>query len=69
MKPFLLALAFIATASLAQTYPVKPVRIIVATTPGSTQDVLARIVGGKLSDALKQAMVIDNRPEIGRAHV
>ena len=37
-------------------------RSIVATTPGSTQDVLARIVGGKLSDALKQAMVIDNRP-------
>lgn len=55
----------LACASLgAQTsdYPNRPVRVIVAFTAGGTTDILARAVGQKLSERLKQPFVIDNRP-------
>lgn len=57
----LLALAWIGGA-LAQTYPSKPVRMIVAVPPGGPADTLARLVGPRLSEALGQTVVIDNRP-------
>lgn len=43
-------------------YPAKPLRVIVATSPNGGTDYVARIMGQKLSDALGQSMVIDNRP-------
>ncbi len=47
----------------AQTdYPSKPVRVIVAFTAGGTTDIIARAVGQKLSERLKQSFVIDNKP-------
>ncbi len=46
----------------AQDYPTRPVRMIVAVPPGGPADTLARLVGPKLSDALGQIVVIDNRP-------
>jgi tripartite-type tricarboxylate transporter receptor subunit TctC len=46
----------------AQSYPSKPVTIITAFTPGGPSDLLARIVGKKLSDILGQPFVIDGRP-------
>jgi tripartite-type tricarboxylate transporter receptor subunit TctC len=46
----------------AQDYPNKPVRMIVAVPPGGPADTLARLVGPKISDALGQTIVIDNRP-------
>ena len=46
----------------AQDYPSKPVRVIVAFTAGGTTDIIARAVGQKLSERLKQSFVIDNKP-------
>jgi tripartite-type tricarboxylate transporter receptor subunit TctC len=55
------ALAFSAGAALAQSYPSKPVRFIVPWPPGGGADVLSRIVGPKLGEALGQQVVVDNR--------
>jgi len=45
----------------AQTYPSRPVRLVVATSPGGGTDTLARILGGKLGERLGQQFVVDNR--------
>jgi tripartite-type tricarboxylate transporter receptor subunit TctC len=56
-----------------QSYPAKPVRIVVAVPAGGSIDLVARLVGQKLTDALGQTFVIDNRPGaagiIGTEHV
>jgi len=49
-------------AHAQSTYPSKPIRIIVPYTPGGGVDVLARIMGGKLTEAWGQPTVIDHRP-------
>ncbi len=49
----------------AQTFPIKPVRIVVPQTPGGASDALARIVGQKLSEKWGQAVVIENRAGAG----
>jgi len=49
----------------AQTYPTKPVRILVTFSAGSQADVLARLVGGKMSENSGQQVVVDNRPSAG----
>lgn len=48
-------------ADAADRYPNKPIRIVVGSTPGATPDVLARLIGTKLGDSWKQAVVIENR--------
>ena len=53
------------TTSQAQTFPTKPVRIVVPQTPGGASDALARIVGQKLSEKWGQAVVIENRAGAG----
>ena len=45
-----------------QAYPNKPIRILVAYTPAGTTDILARIVGQKLTEAWGQPVIVDNRP-------
>ena len=48
-------------AASAQTYPTKPIRIIVPTAPGGGTDTVARIVGQKLSEKFGPSVVVDNR--------
>lgn len=58
-----LFLAFAAQAHAQGTpsYPVKPIRLIVPTVPGTGMDTIARTIGPKLTDTLGQAFVVDNR--------
>lgn len=60
-----LSIAFWAIPAYAQPYPAKPVRIIVPIAPGGGQDLVARMIGQKLTLALGQPVVIDNRPGAG----
>jgi tripartite-type tricarboxylate transporter receptor subunit TctC len=63
-------LALLATLALvvpahAQQYPTKPIRMFVGYAAGGGADALARVVAGKLGDALGQQVVVDNRPGAG----
>ncbi len=48
-----------------QSYPVKPVRLIAASSPGSAVDIVSRVIAQKLSDQIGQQVVVDNRAGAG----
>src|SRR5438128_4699959 len=55
-------LGLIATAAQAQSYPSKPIKVIVPAAPGGATDMTARLVGQKVAERFGQAVVIENRP-------
>ncbi len=59
------ALPVISRFARAQTYPARPVRIIVPVPPGGALDIVARLMGQWLSDRLAQPFIIENRPGAG----
>lgn len=61
IRCLLVALLFAAGNGLAQTYPVKPVRLVVGWPPGGAADGVARPLAAKLSEALGRPVVVDNR--------
>jgi tripartite-type tricarboxylate transporter receptor subunit TctC len=62
---WLCILAFATSTALAQTYPAKPVRVIVPFPPGGTADLLARTTAQKLSASLGQQFVVESRAGAG----
>ena len=55
-------LGLAASAAAQQVYPTKPIRIISPYPPGGTTDILARLVGPKLTESWGQQVIVDNRP-------
>src|SRR5262249_17813441 len=56
------AIAFVAAHALGQTFPAKPIKMLVGVPPGGPTDTLARAIAPELGDALGQPIVVENRP-------
>ena len=60
-----IALFGAATAAIADTYPTKPVTIVIPFPPGGTLDVVGRMLAQKLTEQMGQSFIVDNRPGAG----
>jgi len=60
-----LALFALPSLALAQAWPDKPIKFVVAAGPGSSLDTLARVIADKLKDRLGQSVIVENKPAAG----
>jgi tripartite-type tricarboxylate transporter receptor subunit TctC len=65
IKTGLVAILGLAAAAQAQTWPTRPVRMLVGFTPGGGVDINARLLAGKLTEILGQQVVVENKPGAG----
>ena len=65
MRWILLAFALAVGHATAQTWPTKPVRMIVTFSPGGSSDIVARLIAAPLQAELGQAVIVDNKPGAG----
>ena len=59
---FIVVCAFAAGTALAQTYPARPIRLIVGFSAGGATDLSARFIAQKLSETIGQQVIVENRP-------
>src|SRR5437879_9888492 len=62
MKKLLLLLLFAWGSACGQTYPAKPVKLIVTYPPGGSSDLMARVFGAKLSELWGQQVIVESKP-------
>lgn len=62
MRILLVAALFAAQAAFAQSWPTKPIRLVVPFAPGGSSSIVARSVGAEMEKGLGQPIIIDNRP-------
>ena len=62
MRWIALLFALAASAASGQDWPSRPVHVVVPYTPGTGADILSRVLGPKLSERWKAAVVVDNKP-------
>jgi len=60
-----LCLAWVSALCGAQTYPAKPIKVVVGYAPGGAVDIVARTVGQSLSSSMGQPVVVENKPGAG----
>jgi tripartite-type tricarboxylate transporter receptor subunit TctC len=65
MRIFLSILLLCASAAFAQSWPAKPVKVIVPFAPGGSADTLGRLVSQKLTESFKENFLVENRPGAG----
>src|SRR4051794_11761051 len=58
----LFAASALAASAFAQNYPAKTIRYIIAFPPGGSNDILARIIGVRMTELMGQTVIVDNRP-------
>jgi tripartite-type tricarboxylate transporter receptor subunit TctC len=65
MRRLFLVLMLVAGNAAAQSWPTKPVRVVVTFSPGGSSDIVARLIGAPLQAELGQSVIVDNKPGAG----